>query len=250
MYIQQEIVTASSIIIYLKYILATDAVTISTYNYTTQTDVTSLTRVNTLSATLFDGQFSVDDDKSAIYICATAIGSYLHITYYTNGIQNPYYASSNLNQFINQVLRWTSNRIVDGIFLLNTPGANDPNQKTIQPGSFVYNGQYYAYQGGIFNVRDYAPPMIKQTYKGYLLCICNEIIESWLDVQSQFLNRVGVVISSTSHSDMLSAKTDVDSVAATQYSSTIIEVAYVYAYLTKSLVYESWISYPNDFRSL
>ena len=250
MYRKEEIVILSSAVTYLKFTLANDNVSITTYDYSMQKDITPLERINTLSASLFNSQFSVDDDHSAIFVSPSIVGQYVRITYYSEGRQNPYYASSNLYKFIDQVLRWTSNRIIDGLYLYWDESSSDVNDKKLQPGSFVYDGQFYAYMGGKFHIRDYAPPMIKQTYKSYLLLINTECINSFLDVQGRLLKRLIVVASATSHDSIAGAKADVDSVTASRYTSQPLKVAYVHAYLTDTLRYETWIEYPIETRSL
>jgi hypothetical protein len=250
MYRKEEIVLISSSVTYLKFVMCNDNVSIFTYDQTLRRDILQLSRVNTLSVTLFNDQFSVDDDHSAVFVSPTVVGQYARIVYYSEGLQNPYYASSNLYQFIEQVLRWTSNRIVDGLFLYWDDSLNDINEKLIRPGSFVYDGQFYAYKGGTFNIREQAPPMIRQTFKSYLLVINQEILESYLDVQGRMLTRVGVVSSATAHETSTESKADVDSVCENRYESQPLRVAYVHAYLTTSLTYETWIQYDNSFRSL
>jgi hypothetical protein len=250
MYRKEEIVLISSSVTYLRFVLANTNVTVFTYDQILRTDILPLARINTLSVSLFNNQYAIDEDHSAIFISPSIIGQYVRIIYYTNGTQNPFYASSNLHNFINQVLRWTSNRIVDGLFLYWDDAASDINEKNIRPGSFVYETQFYTYQGGTFNVRDYSPPMVMQTYKSYLLVINSDIISSYLDVQGRMLTRIGVVTSTTAHETATESKADVDSTAASRYDSQLLKVAYVHAYLTDQRKIEEWVDYPAEYRTL
>lgn len=251
MYRKEEIFIVTAPVHFLKYGVVADAnITIFTYNYSNQQDLTQLERVYTLSVSLFSNQFSLEDDRSAIYLSPSLIGSYIRVAYYSDGGQNPYYASSNLANFIEQVLRWTSNRIVDGLFLYSDCCGTDINKLKIQPGSFVYDGQYYTYKGGEFALREHAPPMIKLTYKSYLLYISQEILQSFLDKQMRLLNRVGIINSATAHESITDAKADVDAVFLNYNDSQPLSIAYIHAMLTDELTYLTWIEYPTNCRTL
>lgn len=249
MYRKDEIVLVDSPVIYLRYILSTDNVSAYTYDYSKQEELTKLDRVYTLSVSLFNNQFSVDDDKGAIFCAPSVVGHYVKFTYYTEGEQNPFYASSNLHAFISQILRWTANRISEGIYL-TSEHCSSHNMRTIQPGSFVHENQFYAYPGGVFDVRQVSPPTLVDKFKAYYLFINNEIISDRVDKQERLLVDIGILPSSTMHDDVGSAKLDVQGRYATEYTSTPIEIAYVFVQLLSSFEYDIWIEYPPKSRTL
>ncbi len=249
MYRKEEIVLISSPVTYLRYVLVNDNVDIWLYDYSLKTDLLKMERVNTLATSLFNTQYSVDEDKSSVYVAPSIIGKYVRMSYYTEGTQNPFYASSNLHKFITQVLNWTSNRISEGMYLYWD--ACDPDyMKKINEGSFVYENLFYVYNGGVFDIRHHAPPTSRQRFKAYYLFINQEIIESYVDRQTQMLTQIGILSSTTSHDALDAAKLDVMARYTATYESTPLEVAFIYIQLMDSLQYNIWIEYPISTRTL
>jgi len=219
------------------------------YDYALKTDIQEMERVSTLSISLFNSQFAVDEDKSAVYNAPSIIGKYIRVVYYSEGEQNPFHASSNLHAFISQVLRWTSNRISEGIYLTK-PEGDCSHLRTIQPGSFVYENRFCVFPGEVFDIRLHAPPTIKDQFKAYYLFINQEVLDGYLDKQVSSLTRVGVITSSTMHDTVGSAKLDVLALYTTMYSSTPLEVGFLYIKLTDTFAYDIWIEYPANSRTL
>jgi hypothetical protein len=249
MYRKEEIVLVGSPIIYARYVLAHDNVTFFSYDYSLNQDILPMERVNTLSMSLFNNQFSVDEDKSAFFIAPSIVGTWVRMIYYTEGDQNPFYASSNLHKFITQVLKWTSSRISEGIYLYWEP-CDPVHKKLINEGSFVYENQFYVYHGGVFDIKMQAPPTLRNTYKCYYLFINQEILDSYLDRQSRMLSEIGILPSSTSHLTLDAAKLDVLTRYTNMYDSEPLEVAFVHIQLNDQLSYNVWIEYPTTSRTL
>jgi len=249
MYTKTEIVLISSPVTYLKYILASSIVKASLYDNALHQVIQSLERISTLTVSLFNTQFAIDEDKCAVYVAPSIIGQYVQFVYYSEGAENPFYASSNLNAFITQVLKWTSNRISEGIYLTGSE-CNCDYLRTIQPGSFVYEDQFYVYHGESFDIRIQSPPTIVNQFKAYYLFINQEIIETYLNNQEKILNRLGVITSSAMHDDNGSAKLDVLALYDNMYNSTPLQVAFVYIMLSDAMSYDVWIDYPSGSRTL
>ena len=248
-YVKEEKVLIDSPVTYLKFILADDVVSIFEYDYTTQTDVQELERVYTLTISLFNNQFSVDIDKGAVYIAPSIIGKYVRIVYHSEGELNPFYASSNLHEFITQVLRWTSNRVAEGIYL-TYHNCDERYVRVIEPGSFVYEGQFGVFPGNIFDIRQHAPPTVKGQYKAYYMYINSSTIADYSNPQDQVLANISIIASSTMHDAIDSAKLDVQALYAEQNDSTAIEICYVYVLLLDSFEYDIWVEYPPESRTL
>jgi hypothetical protein len=249
MFRKEEVVLVGSPIVYMRYIMAHDNVQMFLYNYSLKEDILEMERVNTLSSSLFNNQFAVDEDTSSTFVAPSTIGQWIRVVYYSEGKQNPFYASSNLHKFIEQVLRWTANRISEGIYLYWAP-CDPPWKRIINEGSFVYENQFYVYNGGLFDIRQHAPPTTKRRFKAYYLFINQEIISSYLDGQSQILSQIGILPSSTSHDTVDSAKLDVLTRYQNMYESEPLEVALIYIQLSDSLEYNVWIEYPPATRTL
>ena len=249
MYKKEEIVLVSSPVIYLRYILAVSRVQAFLYDITTHADIQEMERVATLTISLFNNQFAIDEDKAAVFNAPSIIGKYVRFVYYSEGEENPFYASSNLHSFITQVLRWTSNRVSEGIYL-TTKECDCAYLRNIEPGSFVYENRFCVYPGEIFDIRLKSPPTIKNQFKAYYLFINQEIVETFLDQQEQILTKLGCITSSTMHDDTGAAKLDVLALYQAMYNSTPVQIAFVYIKLTESFSYDIWIEYPSSSRTL
>ncbi len=246
---KEEKVLVDAPVMYLKYITATDAVDAFIYDYSMQTDVQELERVYTLTISLFNNQFSVDEDVGAIYFAPAIIGQYVRIVYYTEGELNPFYASSNLHAFISQVLKWTSNRVSEGIYL--TSHRCDPSYaRMIEPGSFVYDGQFGVYPGELFDIRQHSPPTIKNTFKAYYFYINADTVSQYKYNQDQVLSQISILTSTTMHDTIGNAKLDVDALYTSTHDSDPIKICYVYIKLLESFAYDIWVEYPQESRTL
>jgi hypothetical protein len=249
MYRKEEIRLVSSPVLYLRYILATSNVQAFLYDSATHTDIQEMERVATLTVSLFNNQFAVDEDKASVFNAPSIVGKYVRFVYYSEGEENPFYASSNLHSFITQVLRWTSNRVSEGIYL-TTKECDCAYLRNIEPGSFVYENRFCVYPGEDFDVRLKSPPTIKEQFKAYYLFINQEIVETFLDQQEQILTKLGCITSSAMHDDTGSAKLDVLALYTAMYNSTPIQIAFVYIRLTESFSYDIWVEYPSSSRTL
>lgn len=249
MYRKEEIILVDSPVIYLRYILATSNVQAFLYDYTKHEDIQELQRVATLTISLFNTQFAVDEDKSSIYNAPAIVGQYVRIVYYSEGESNPFYASSNLHAFITQVLRWTANRVSEGIYL-TTKECDCAHLRSIQPGSFVYENRFCVYPGDVFDIRLQSPPTIINKFKAYYLFINQEIVDTYLNQQEQILTKLGSITSSTMHDTTGAAKLDVLSLYDNMYETTPIEIAFVYIKLTETMSYDLWVEYPQKSRTL
>ena len=249
MYRKEEIILVDSPVMYLRYIIATNNIHAFLYDYSLQKDLQELERVATLTISLFNSQYAVDIDKSSFYNAPSIIGKYVRIVYYSEGEQNPFHAASNLHAFITQVLRWTSNRISEGIYL--TRQENEcSNMRSIAPGSFVYENRFCIYPGEAFDIRMHSPPTVKDRFKAYYLFINQEHLDGFLSKQDQILTTIGVITSSTMHEEIGTAKLDVLALYQSMYNSTPIEVAFIYIKLTDTFAYDIWVEYPPKSRTL
>lgn len=251
MYRKLQIDTVQSSIIYLKYVVDMGStVTVQLVDPITKQALYNLERVNSVTAAIRTDQFVVDEDINAIVINLANRGKTVLITYYTDGTQNPFYASSNLHTFISKVLKWTDNRLVDGLYLYWDDCDRSNPVKKIKEGSFVYDGSFYVYQGGIFDIRDYAPPTVIGYYRGYRIFINQEIIQSYLNTPASMLTQVGIITSSATHTAMDSAKLDVMTLYDSMYNSEPLDIAFVYIRLNDSREYDIWVEYPKEQRTL
>jgi len=249
MYTKEEIVLIDSPVVYLRYILATNVVKAYIYDFSLKQDLQEMERVATLTISLFNSQFAVDEDKAAIYNAPSIVGKYVRFVYYSEGEQNPFYAASNLHVFINQVLKWTANRVSEGIYLTQQD-CECTHLRKIEPGSFVYENQFCVFPGESFDIRVQSPPTVKDKYKAYYLFINQEIISSFLNKQEQLLTKLGILTSSEMHDNIGSAKLDVLALYETTYNSSPIEIAFVYIRLNESFLYDLWVEYPIKSRTL
>lgn len=249
MYKKEEILLVDNPIIYLRYIIATSIIQVFLYDYSKHEDIQEMERISTLSISLFNNQYAIDLDKSSIYNAPSILGKYIRIIYYSEGEQNPFHASSNLHAFITQVLRWTSNRISEGIYLTRQVSDCD-NTRSIAPGSFVYENKFGVYPGEIFDIRLHAPPTVANKFKAYYLFINQEHIDGFLNRQDQMLTKIGVITSSTIHDAIDTAKLDVLTLYLSLYNSTPLEVALMYIKLTDTFAYDIWVEYPPTSRTL
>lgn len=250
MYRKEEIVYVDSPILYLRFGLTNDNVSVWLYNTSLSEDVYSLDRVHTLSISLFNNQFAIDDDKNALFFSPSIVGNYVRIAYYSEGDQNPFYASSNLHQFITKVLAWSGNRIIDGLYIHWTGCSNDISSKTIQAGSVIYNNQLYIYPGGTFDIKLHAPPTIRGTYRAYYLFVNEELLSDKLNRQTKIMSDIGILRSTVTHSSIDAAKLDVMSLYDSLYESEPLKVCFAFVLLTEENTYELWVEYPNDHRAL
>ena len=247
---KEELILISSPVTYLRYTLANaNTVEAFQYDYTIQQDVLKLEKIYSISISLFNTQYSIDVDKSCLYIAPSLIGKYIRVVYYTEGEQNPFFASSNLHKFINQVLKWTANRIAEGLYL-HWKKCDPAYMRIINEGSLVYDNRFIVYPGGVFDIRQNAPPTIKGTFKAYQLFVNLEIIQSFLDRQTQMLSKPGILSSSVAHSSIDAAKLDVMNRYKTLYNSDAIVICYVYIMLRDDYGYELYIEYPPEYRTL
>ena len=256
MYRKFQIETIESSYIFLRYVVdPTATVTVQLINPATGLTEYTLSRTS-MSTALKPDQFAVDDEMSAVIVSLALRGKTALIFYYTDGTRNPYYAASNLHQFITKVLSWTENRIVDGLFLYweSCESADDtgevPPVLKIKEGSFVYDGTYYTYSGELWDIRKYAPPTVKGHYRAYRLFINREVLDSRLNKQYSALTQIGVIHSKLTYEDIGQAKLDVDSVYEELYSSEPIDIAYMYVLLTDNRKFNVWIRYPKEARTL
>jgi len=247
-----QIETIESSIIYLKYVVdAASQVTVQVVNPITLELEYELERVNSISTALRSDQFVVDEDVSAILVNLALEGKKVVITYYTDGQINPFYASSNLHTFISKVLKWTSNRIVDGLYVYwDYKDCNDKPIKKIKAGSFVYNGLFHIYGGGVFDIRDWAPPTIVNAYRGYMFFINDEILTSHLDNRTNILQELGILTSDSMHDTVDAAKLDVMTKYDRIYSSEPLVICYGYVLLNGQRQYDYWFEYPPENRTL
>lgn len=250
MYKKEEIVIISSPVTYLRYTL-TNNINVKVYQYDNilQKDVLELQKVFSLSISLFNTQYAVDVDKSCIYIAPSLIGKHIRIEYYSEGAQNPFYASSNLHKFITQVLKWTSNRISEGLYL-HWQKCDPAYMRIINEGSVIYENRFIVYPGGVFDIRQQSPPTIKGTYKAYKIFINLEIIQSFMDKQTQMLSKIGILSSSVAHPSIDKAKLDVMTRYTTLYESEALVICYVYIMLREDYGYELYVEYPPEYRTL
>lgn len=246
---KEEVVLVSSPVTYLRYTLAHDNVTAFEHSYTLHEDIVEMERIHSLSISLFNSQFAVDTDLSAAFVAPSLVGKYVRFVYYTEGELNPFYASSNLHKFIEQVLKWTSNRIAEGLYL-HWKACDPAYMRIINEGSFVYENRFIVYPGGKFDIRQHAPPTVKGTYKAYHMFVNQEIIDGYLDRQSQLLRQIGILSSSTQHSSIDAAKLDVMTKYTSMYKSSALTVCYVYIRLNQDFSYDIRIEYPTASRTL
>jgi len=252
MYRKLQIVEITSSIIFLKYVVDLGSIiTVSEVDPITHELIYNYERVNTVTAAMRTDQFTVDEDLSAVVVSLANKGKTIAITYYTDGTQNPYYASSNLNLFIEKVLSWTDNRICDGLYVYwNQYRPEDEYVKHIKPGSFIYDGNFYVYGGEDFNIRDYAPPTRIGYCRCYKMFINNEILESYVDMQVKLLTRIGIITSSDMYAKFDEAKLDTMGTYDNMYQSQPLDICYMYVVLNEERDYDIWIEYPQGARTL
>jgi hypothetical protein len=251
MYRKDKIRYISDSVVFLRYIVSPDAdVHVYLYDNVNKRDLYQLSRTYTLSISLFVDQFSLDEDKSMIYLSPDIIGQHIRVEYYTEGMENPFFYGSSLNRFVSNMLRWMDTRIIDGLYVYWRDYEEGYPIKRIRSGSFVYDGTFYTFPGGNFDIRRNAPPSIKGRFRSYLLFINDEILKSYVFYQNMMLNKVGVIHSSSVNSDMSITKEDVDSVYSSRYYSSPLKIAYIHVYLTDTMDYEIWIEYPSESRSM
>ena len=252
MFRKLQVETIESSIIYLKYVVDISAeIVVQVVNPTSLELEYQLERVNSISTALKTNQFVVDEDTNAIIVNLALAGKKVIINYYSDGQINPFYASSNLHTFISKVLKWTSNRIVDGLYVYwDYDDCDDQPIKHIKSGSFVYNGLYHIYRGGVFDIRSYAPPTVVNMIRGYQLFINDEILESHLDNRINILNEVGILTSDDQHDHLDAAKLDVMNKYKRIYTSDPLNICYAYCLLNQERKYEFWFEYPPEQRTL
>ena len=252
MYRKVQIETVESAIIYLRYVVdITSVVDVWVINPITLEFEYPLHRVNSVSTALQPDQFVVDEDSNAILLNLTLRGKKIAITYYSDGSINPFYASSNLHTFIAKVLKWTANRIVDGLYIYwDYNECNDSPLKHIKEGSFVYNGLYHIYQGGVFDVRQWAPPTVVNMIRGYRFFINDELIQTRLNRQTNILQEVGILTSDEQHETFDAAKLDVMTKYERIYKSQPLDICFAYILLDQNQKFQFWFEYPPEQRTL
>ena len=252
MYRKLQIETVDSAIIYLKYVVdITSDITVQVVNPANMQLEYELERVNTISTALKPNQFVVDGDTNSIILNYALEGKKIVIIYYTDGKINPFYASSNLHTFIAKVIKWTSNRIVDGLYIYwDYEDCNDSPIKKIKEGSFVYNGLYHIYRGGVFDIRDWAPPTVVNMVRGYKFFINDEIIQSYLDNPTNMLTKLGILSSDEMYQQFDAAKLDVMNKYRRIYNSDPLTICYGYCVLNQNGGYDFWFEYPSEMRTL
>lgn len=253
MYRKTQIELIESSIIYLKYIVEMGyQIDVQIVNPDTLEWEYSLERVNSVTAALRTDQFSVDDDAGAIVLNMALMGKKAIIIYYTEGKINPFYASSNLHTFIAKVLKWSENRIIDGCYIHwdYISCGDDSPQKKIKEGSFVYDGRYYVYKGGYFDIRNYAPPTVIDNYRAYKFFINAEIISSYVDNRQSLLQQIGIIHSDSIYPTINEAKADLMGVYKNQYNSISLDICNMFIKLNSAREYDIWISYPSENRTL
>ena len=251
MYIKEEILLIEEPIAYLRY-YAVHGTLIQIYLYDNikKEDVYQLTRVYSLHSSLFDDQFAFDEDKSLLYFSPTSISTYIRVVYYTEGKQSSFYIGGNLDQFLTKMLAWSESRIIDGLFVYWLAHEEGNPIKHIKAGSFVYQGSFYAYPGGTFDIREQAPPTIKETFRSYLLFINQEWLSNYVYQQNKMLNQIGIIHSTATDHDMQVTLNDVNAAYDNLYESAALKIAYIHIYLMSSFDYEVWVDYPKDGRSI
>ena len=246
-----QIIRVDSPLVFLRYQLTLDTMVQAwAYDYTEQRDLYELERVPLFNMNVGEGQFAVDDEHSAIYLNPAALGTYIRVSYYSDGEINPFFATSDLYLFVSKVLKWTSNRLVDGFFFYREECDRETELYRLAPGSFVYNGQFYAFAGIDFRITDYAPPTVVGQCRGYLFYIDQDVINSHMDRQIKALLNVGLLRSSGTYATFGEAKLDVEAQLAEVSEYHRIIIAYMYVVMNESHNYETWIDYPPEHRTL
>jgi len=245
-----QVIKVDAPVVYLRYALALDTmVSAWVYDVTTQADLYPLERVPMLNMTLVGNQFAVDDERSAIFLPAELVGSYIRVQYYTEGQINPFYVTSDLYTFVSKVIKWTSNRIVDGFFFYREQCDEESSLYRLAPGSFVYEGRFYAFAGQLFRIGDYAPPTLVGQVRAYVFYIDQDVLDSHLDRQLKLLMEVGILRSAV-YESFDEAKLDVMSQLEDVSDVHKIVVAYAYVTMNESRSYDMWIEYVDDDRTL
>jgi len=248
-YLKEEIVLLNKPIVYLRYCMV-HGTTVEAYLYDNvrKENVYKLDRIYSLHNSILQNQFSIDEDKSMMYVSMGMDGLYLRILYYTEGKDNTYYVGGNLDRFLTRMLQWSETRIVDGLFI-HWP-ANEEGQpiKQIKGGSFIYEGELYVYPGGVFDIRQQAPPTVKETFRSYFLFVNGEWLSSYVYRQNKMLNKIGIIHSTCTDPDVWVTLKDVNAKYENMYTSAPLGIAYIHIYLMSSMDYEIWVEYPRDAR--
>lgn len=247
---KEEIIKVTSPVEYLKFLLDSNLkVEIFFYDPIKKEEIDSLIRIETLSVSLFQNQFSVDTNKSCLFFSSETIGKYVKIKYYSEGQLNPFYTASNLHVFIEKVLKWTSNRIIDGLFFYSYL-TDDNKLLRFKEGSFTYNNNFYVFGGDTFRLSDNAPPTTIGEIKGYLFFFNKEIVESFTEKATSQIFKTGMLISSSGLKKMEEVTLDLKKKYGSKYSSQILEIAKIYVSLNSERKYNIWTHYDRDSRSL
>jgi len=249
---KEEIVQLKSPTYYLIYqsIVGSD-IDVFLYDTVKEENIYKFEQTYSLHNSIVSNQFGMDYTKSMLYFSLNYLkNAYVRIVYKSEGSKNQFYQGGNLSKIADSMTEWSINRIIDGMFIYWSANEEGGTRKRIQPGSFVYNGKFYVYPGGIFDIRMESPPTIKNTFKSYLFFINSEWISGYVYSQNKMLNRIGIIHSNVSHSDMEVTLNNVNSKYDTLYETQPLKVAYVHLYLMDSMDYEIWIEYPKESRGI
>lgn len=249
MYLKEEIVFVDKPIIYLRYcMVAGTLIDVYLYDNVKKENIYRLDRIYSLHNSILESQFSIDEDKSMIYLAFSSSGIYIRVLYYTEGKDNVYYIGGNMDRFLVRMLQWSETRVVDGLFVYWTPEEEGQPIKHIKAGSFIYQGELYVYPGGVFDIRQQAPPTIKETFRSYLLFVNGEWLSNNVYRQSKVLNRIGIIHSDCTDNDVWVTLQDVNAKYDRLYNSEPLNIAHIHVYLMSNLDYEVWVEYPREAR--
>ena len=251
MFLEREIVRIVDPIYYLKKgIVSNTIIEVWKYNNITSQREFELEKVSRVSVTLFNNQFSINEDQSILYFPTAFLGNFAEINYYTEGNQNPFDVASNQFQVLNRIVNWSNNRIIDGLFLYKF-NFDEYYIQRIKEGSFVLNGVYYTFPAKYLDFRGYGYPTIKSKFRGIHVFINQSIILGNVFNPSKSLTNPGILVSSSLHEEQEFAKIDVIAKYTTQYGNEPrLDIAFIYILQDEDANTLYWFEYPSDSRLL
>jgi len=249
---KEEIVELKSVTHYLIYqtVVGSD-IDVFLYDPIKEENIYKFEQTYSLHNSIASNQFGIDYVKSMLYFSLHyQKNASIRIVYQSEGIKSQFHQGGNLGKIVDSMTEWSINRVIDGMFIYWTANEEGGTRKRIQPGSFIYDGKFYVYPGGIFDIRMESPPTIKNTFKSYLLFINSEWISGYVYSQNKMLNKIGIIHSNVSHSDMEVTLNSVNAKYEILYETKPLKIAYIHLYLMDSMDYEIWIDYPKDSRGI